>query len=213
MPPAKREYSKYEMNSARYFLVRICTSGLDNPKEGDEAFDYSNACPICKAGRIPKMNLQIPTNSMGEKMLDMNFRYGYLVFREEIVSKILEQKLKGINFRNISVGRESVVFKEGIVTSVFPRLSDKSIICIEELCYQCLKSGHYDTYEEYPEFWYKKKDLDILTQDFYLTWEYYGIWKMGATKQRLIISKRCKESIFDKIKQRHIKFDPIFEEH
>ncbi|MGV8091298.1 MAG: alpha/beta hydrolase family protein [Mangrovibacterium sp.] len=55
MPPAKRTYTKEEIDSARFFLVRICTSGLDNPKELDEAFDYSNACPICKAGRISWM--------------------------------------------------------------------------------------------------------------------------------------------------------------
>lgn len=212
MPPAKRTYTKEEIDSARFFLVRICTSGLDNPKESDNAFDYSKACPICKADRISKTNLHIPVNSMGRKLLDMNFRYGYLIFHENLVTLIINQGIKGIDFVDCSVGREKSLFKEGKISNVFPKLSDKSIVLIENQCPNCLKSGHYDTYNVYPEFWHKRHDLDTLIDDFYLTWEYYSIWEKGATHPMLIISKKCKNLIFDKIKQRHIKLEPIFEQ-
>ena len=212
MPPAKRTYTKKEIDSARFFLVRICTSGLDNPKELDKAFDYSIACPVCKAGRIPKANFNIPTNAMGKKMLDMNFRYGYLIFHENLVFIIKNLDLKGISFVDCSVGRERLLFKEGKISNIFPRLSDKSIVLIKNLCPKCCKSGHYDNYNVYSELWHKKHDLDELTEDFYLSWEYFGIWEKGATHPRLIVSKKCKEIVFDKIRQRHIKLEPIFEQ-
>lgn len=212
MPPAKRTFTKEEIDLARFFLVRIGTSGLDNPKGLDDAFDYSDACPVCKASRIPKTNLHIPTNSMGKKMLDTNLRYGYLIFHVDLIAKIKNNDLRGIGFVDCSVGRERSLFKEGKISNIFPRLADKSIVTIEDQCPECFKSGHYDTYTIYSEFWYKNHDLDNLTDDFYLTWEYYNWWKKGATHPRLIVSKKCKELVFDKIKQRHIKLEPIFEQ-
>ena len=62
-----REFTEEEIESARFFHLRICTTGLDNPKRLDEAFNYENACSECKSGRILQGEINLPTNRMGKK--------------------------------------------------------------------------------------------------------------------------------------------------
>ncbi len=208
--PFKR-FTKEEIKSARYFHLRICTSGLDNPKELDEAFSYENACPECNAGRIPTGELNLPRNSMGKKKLEQNFRYGYLIFDEELVKLVSDNNLTGIEFKSAVLGRDAYQFKEGRILNIFPKLSEKTILHTEQLCKTCGKSGHYDAQEAPTVFWLSKGEVDKLNLDFYLTWEYFGVWDMGQTYPLPIVSKNFRKVIIENMKLKHLKFEPIFE--
>ncbi len=207
-----KEYQKEELKSARFFYLRICTSGLDNPKKLDEAFNYEYACSDCKAGRIPNEELHLPSNRMGKKKVDQNLRYGYLIFDKELVKRINESNLKGIDFRKAILGREFNQFLEGRVLNTFPKLTNNSILHTEDLCKTCGKSGHYNTQTGPTEYWAYKKDLEKLDKDIYLTWEHFRIWNKGQTYPLPIVNQQFRKVIYENSKLRHLRFEPIFEQ-
>jgi hypothetical protein len=207
-----KDFTKQQLEAARFLHLRICTTGLDNPKEGDEAYDYTYACPECKAGRQVKGELNLKPSRMGKKKLDMNFRYGFLVFEADLADKIRVQELKGIEFRKCSLGREQLKFKEGRILKTFPRFAHNTIIQKKNICQTCKKSGHYDAQLPPTEFWYQKSDLDLLSDDFYRSWEYYGIWNFGQSFPLLIVSQRFRSLLNATYKLRHLRFEPIQEQ-
>jgi hypothetical protein len=207
-----REFTTEQIEAARFFHLRICTSGVDNPEEGDEAYDYTYACPECKAGRQVKGKLNIKPSKMGKKKLDMNFRYGFLVFESDLADKIRTEELKGIEFRSCSLGTDQLKFKEGSILNTFPKFAQNTIIHKENVCQTCKKSGHYDAQAAPTEFWYNKSDLNLLSDDFYLSWEYYGIWNLGQSFPLLIVSQMFRNLLTAAYKLRHLRFEPIQEQ-
>lgn len=210
MQPVIKKYSNKELDNCRFLHLIIATSGLMNPKE-NEAIDYSNACEKCKAGRQIKLPLIVPQNSMGKKKLDQNGRFGFLVFENDLIKKISDSRLEGIEFENAEIGKNKNDFKVGIITHELPKMSDKSIVKQSQVCGICGRSGHYSYYDKIDEFWYQKRTLDKADKDFYRTWEYFGIWEMGQNLQSIIISQRVRQ-LLKGYKLRHLKYEPIFEE-
>jgi hypothetical protein len=207
--PIIRKYSDGELDKCRFLVLIIATSGLNNPPDNQQ-IDYYSSCPTCKAGRQFKFPIKVTQNSMGKKKIDQNGRYGFLVFENNLVQKIIQADLKGIEFFPIEMGRDKSNFKLGQITSELPQLIDRSIIYKFKVCETCGRSGHYNNYDKVDEYWYNKSDLDNATNDFYRTWEYFGIWEMGRNFQTIIVSQKTRQFL-KQFKLRHLKYEPIFE--
>ena len=147
---------------------------------------------------------------MGRKKIDQNGRYGFLVFENDLVQKINDTGLSGIEIYPFQIGKDTSNFKLGQINDELPQLSGKSIIKKFEICKTCGRSGHYSNYDKVDEFWYSKIVLDKAQNDFYKTWEYFGIWNMGQTLQSIIISQRVRQFL-KQFKLRHLKYEPVYE--
>jgi len=207
--PVFKTYTESELDTFRFLLLIVGTSGLDNPRE-NQTINYNCACPICKAGRQFEYPLKVPVNLMGKKRIDQNYRYGYIIIENNLVNEIKDSQLKGIDFKPAEMGRDLTNFQVCVISDELPRMSDRSVINKFETCGICGRSGHYSSLDKPDEFWYDKSILDKAMNDFYRTWEYFGIWDKGQTFQRIIVSQRTRQFL-KRFKLRHIKFDPIFE--
>lgn len=207
--PVIKKYTDKELDNCRFLRLIIATSGLNNPPES-QPIDYTESCPTCKAGRQFQFPLKVTQNSMGKKKIDQNGRYGFLVFDNDLVQRVIKSDLKGIEFFPIEMGRDKSNFKLAQITSELPKFMDKTVIHKFEVCENCGRSGHYNNYDKVDEFWYNKSDLDNATNDFYRTWEYFGIWDMGQNFQTIIISQKSRQFL-KQLKLRHLIYEPIFE--
>ena len=207
--PIIKKYTDSELNNCRFLHLIIATNGLNNPPENQQ-IDYTNSCPTCKAGRQFKYPLTVTQNSMGKKKVDQNGRFGFLIFENDLVQRIMEAELSGIKFYPVKLGRDNSNFKLGDITAELPKLSDNSVIKKFQICETCGRSGHYSNYDKVDEFWYSKNELDEVKNDFYKTWEYFGIWDMGQNLQSIIISQKARQ-LLKQFKLRHLKYEPIYE--
>lgn len=207
--PVTKKYTDKELDNCRFLHLIIATSGLHNPPD-TQLIDYTNSCPTCKSGRQIQYPLKVTQNSMGKKQIDQNGRFGFLVFECNLVQEIDKANLTGINFYPVEIGRDKSNFKVGYITTELPQMSDNSIIKKFQICETCGRSGHYSNYDKVDEIWYNKNSLDNAQDDFYRTWEYFGIWEMGQNFQSIIISQRVRQFL-KQFKLRHIKYEPIYE--
>ena len=207
--PTIKKYTDKELDNCRFLHLIIATNGLNNPPESQQ-IDYSKSCPTCKAGRQFIYPLSVSQNSMGKKKVDQNGRFGFLIFENDLVQKIIEADLSGIEFFPAKLGRDNSNFKVGNIIAELPKLSDNSVIKKFQICETCGRSGHYSNYDKVDAFWYSKNDLDKAQNDFYKTWEYFGIWDMGQNLQSIIISQKARQFL-KQFKLRHLKYEPIFE--
>ena len=207
--PTIKKYTDKELDNCRFLHLIIATNGLNNPPESQQ-IDYTNSCPTCKAGSQFKYPLSVTQNSMGKKKVDQNGRFGFLIFENDLVQKIIEADLSGIEFFPAELGRDNSNFKVGNIISELPKFSDKSVIKKFQICETCGRSGHYSNYDKVDEFWYSKNDLDKAQNDFYKTWEYFGIWDIGQNLQSIIISQKARQFL-KQFKLRHLKYEPIYE--
>ena len=152
------------------------------------------------------------SSKMGQKKIDMNFRYGIMLFEEDVADKVIKNGLTGIEFINCTLGRERNRFKEGRILYTFPKTSDKTIIKKEDICNTCGRSGHYDAVGAPTEYWNFKNEIDNLSHDFYMSWEYHGTWDMGQTFPVPIVSQRFRCLMIENYKLRHLRFEPILEQ-
>ena len=210
MPPVIKKYTEKELDASRFLHLIIATSGLKNPKE-NQIIDYSKACPKCKAGRLFKYPLIIPQNSMGKKKIDQNGRFGFLIFENDLINEIKDLKLKGIDFYTAELGRNKTDYKVGYIIDELPKMSKRSVVKEFQICELCGRSGHYSNYDKVDEFWYHKNDLDNAGNDFYRTWEYFGIWDRGQNLQSIIINQRVRQ-LLKRFNLKHLIYEPIFEE-
>ncbi len=189
--PTIKKYTDKELDNCRFLHLIIATQGLYNPPASQQ-IDYTNSCPTCNAGRQFKYPLSVTQNSMGKKKIDQNGRFGFLIFENDLVQKIIEADLCGIEFFPVKLGRDNSNFKLGNIMAELPKFSDNSVIKKFQICETCGRSGHFSNYDQIDEFWYSKNDLDKAQNDFYKTWEYFGIWDMGQNLQSIIISQKAR---------------------
>jgi hypothetical protein len=207
--PVIKKYNNVELDSCRFLHLIIASSGLNNPPE-NQLINYTDSCPTCQAGRRFNSQLKVTRNTMGNKKIDQNQRYGFLVFENDLAEKILKENLTGIEFNPIEIGKDNFNFKLGHITNELPKFSEKSVIKKFELCPSCGRSGHYSNYDKVDELWYNKVVLDNSPCDFYRTWKYFGIWSMGQTLQSIIVSQKVRQFL-KQFKFKHLKYEPIYE--
>lgn len=206
MTPFKRKYLAQDLNPCALIRLRFATAGLDNPV-GD-FLESSNACEICNAGRELKENLNIPTNRMGKKRIDRNERYGFIIIEGELARELLDNGLAGFDCHQVKLGKNDSTYKLMRIQQTLPWMTKDSAIQEQDICERCGRSGHYDNYEIETRFTYNYSDIKNLNGDFFVTWEHFGIWKMGQTHSEIVISQKAYR-VLSSLKLRHLKFDPI----
>lgn len=206
MEPFTKKYSKKELESCSLIRLRFATSGIDNPK--NNITNENEACALCKAGRKIEHLIHIPVNRMGKKRIDINDRYGFIIIEKELAQMLKIQGLKGFDLENIVMGRDKNSYQELKIKNSLPKMSEKSSVHKYQICPKCGRSGHYDNYETETRFKYDKTRTSNLNSDFFLTWEYFGIWDMGQTSPQLVISNKAYKFLRE-LKLRHLIFDPV----
>ncbi len=201
-----KKYSDTELQSSPLIRIRFATTGIDNPK--GEYLNEEAACPICKSNRQLVHPLIIPTNRIGKKKIDFNLRYGFLVLDKTLLEELKAAGLTGLESHSISLGKNHIDFMSLSVKNTLPKMSDQSSVHKQQICPNCGRSGHYDNYEIETRLKYNYLDVKDLKADFLKTWEYFGIWEMGQNFQEIIISQKAYQML-NKLKLRHLKFEPI----
>lgn len=204
-----REFSTKELNEYDYLVVSIATSGLENPSDSQK-YDFSNACKHCGSGVQPIEPLVIPQNSMGKKLLDNTAHNGWLIFSKELAKKIEKEKLSGISFHSVKIGRNENDYLWGKVENVLPRLDSSSKLRFNHsYCETCKRSGNYENFETETRYFYDNSAFDCFL-DFNLTYEFFGEWKFSKLggAQQLIVSQKTRQ-LFIEEKVRLLKYKPI----
>lgn len=204
-----REFSLKELNEYDYLVVSIATSGLDNPTD-IQKYDFTNACKNCGSGVQPIEPLFIPRNLMGKKLLDNTAHNSWLIFHKELARKIQLERLSGISFHSVKIGRNENDYLWGKVDNILPQLNHSSKLNFNHSqCMICNKSGNFENFETETRYFYGNSSFDNF-MDFNLTYEFFGEWeysKLGGSQQ-LIISQKARQLLI-KEKVRFLKYKPV----
>jgi hypothetical protein len=204
-----REFSTKELNNYDFLVVSLATSRLENPPD-NQKYDFANACTNCGSGVQPIEPLTIPQNSMGKKLIDITAHNGWLIFRKELAKRIEKEKLSGISFHSVKIGRNENDYLWGKVENVLPRLNSLSQLRFNHSnCETCKRSGNYENFETETRYFYDNTAFDCFL-DFNLTNEFFGEWKFSKLggSQHLIISQKVRQ-LFIEEKVRFLKYKPI----
>lgn len=204
-----REFSKKELNDYDYLVVNIASSGLENPPNSQK-YDFANACKNCGSGVQPIEPLTIPKNSMGKKLIDASAHNSWFIFHKELAKKIEKEKLTGISFHSVKIGRNENDYLWGKVENVLPRLNSSSKLRFNHsYCETCERSGNFENFETETRYFYDNVAFDCFL-DFNLTYEFFGEWeysKLGGS-QNLIISQKVRQ-LFMEEKVRLLNYKPV----
>lgn len=166
---------------------------------------------------VPTPPLLADLGRMGKKKLDMTAHDGHLVISTDLAVAIDEGQLTGVELQPVRRCRSGVDpgYRWLRVTSEWGPMAPSSVFDEDEVCPECKRSGHYDTYSEVTEFHYSL--VPHKAADFNLTWEYFGFWKGPAKSGRrpvggmrhVIVSQRVRDCL-RRARVRRIGYEPVY---
>lgn len=211
-PRADRTYTRKELDTLEWLNLRIATAGLSGGANFDQPYDHSKACKECGAGAKPIPPIIADLPRMGKKKIDATANDGLLIITQELGAAIETAGLTG--FELLPVRRRSQTEPDPNyywlrITSEWPTMAPDSVLAIENLCTECERAGHFDTYGEVTE--YRYASVPQSANDFNQTWEYFGVWKWGRVggARGFVVSQRVRQC-FLAMKVTHVRYEPVF---
>jgi hypothetical protein len=178
-----RIYSKSELDSA--LLLQIIPKKYYSsiiPEEMGTIYDEKTACKICGVGTTQIGPLKISKNKAPKKDLAILLGNEAIV-SEKFVDKYINYKLKGVEFKQVYSGKNTINYYQLLSNSPFINVSDKTTTGIHPFDfsendsdgtpYKCPK-GHKIGLNILSEL-YVKEILKIEEFDFYITREHVGV--------------------------------------
>ncbi len=206
------------MSSRAWYLLRVRTAGLLATINLGQAYDRTNACPICGAGARPVPPLLADLARMGKKIVDRAAHDGRLIATRKFADALGAAGSTGFmeqTVRSRGSDRPHPGFVWLDVTAEWPPLAPSSQLEREDPCPRCRRAGHFDVAGGRTRF--VSRDVLDSACDFNVTWEYFGVWRTAMTADRrlpvggaqyLVVSAKARE-LFVAHKVKHVSFEPL----
>lgn len=198
-----REYTKKEMNSAKYYYTSFIYPYQGDPKDAIDfgtKYDDSTGCQKCGRGKKQISELRIDLKKL--KKYPIATMAPEIFIRSEVKVLLEQNEVSGIHFGEVKdyKNRETITYYQLFIDNIMPPMSDKVRVEYEDIskCKLCGFGGIYPR----SEFIYNSKDISVM-KDFNYTYEY--IWAYGL--REVIISSKVRD-IFQKFKCR-VGYEPI----
>jgi len=197
-----REYSRLELDSADWLVMRTATAGLWGGVDLGQTYSFEHACAMCGAGAEPLAPLLAELSKMGKKDIDHLVYEDHFVVSSRLADAIRASALTGIELKPVKSKRGPVSDRYSWlqIVSELPRMhSSYTGYVTEDPCPSCGRAGHYDSGDapEVPVY----DGFPVDARDFNATWEYFGDWQQVRSPTHrqpvgggrgVIVSKRAR---------------------
>jgi len=216
--PVLPNYTMNFLNECPWLHMRVATVGLLGGSNCYQPFDFKNACKTCGAGATPIVPIIADLNKMGKKKLDQTAHDGFTIISQDLSQQLSQTDLTGYSIEAVRHKTQSAQISTRFawlhVSNVWPKLDERSVLQLEDLCQQCGRAGHFDTYSRLTKLWYDHAPENA--NDFNQTWEYFGVWRAPGKSapnvggaQWIIVSQRARRFFLEHA-VKYLQFDPIF---
>jgi hypothetical protein len=207
------------LTTPEWYLLRVTTAGLLGTVNLGQAYDRTNACPMCGAGARPVPPLIADLARMGKKAVDCTAHDGQLIATRGFADRLAAAGSSGYVERPVrSRGRErpDPAFVWLGVTAEWPPVEPGSQLEREDLCSRCGRARHFDVPGDRTRLLYR--DVPETACDFNVTWEYFGVWRTPRTAaarlpvggaRYVIVSAKARE-LFIAHNVKHVSFETLF---
>ena len=103
-----REYSKLELDSAEWLMMRTATSGLLGGVDYRQTYRFNKACTVCGAGAEPINPLLAELGKMGKKDIDHLMYEGHFITSNRIADAIKNAGLTGVELDPVKSLRSQI---------------------------------------------------------------------------------------------------------
>ena len=196
------EYTKAELENAKYLNIRLDSYCSSFPKEYGTIYSYDCKCKCCGSGKEQVSELIIDKTKMGKKDISKTYDHDVIV-SQKLHDIFLENNITGASFREVrhrsKKMKDEPVLYQLLATSNLPPMNNKSVFYKEKFCECCQKSGLFlQTLPHYTEEALKE------AKDINYTYEYFGGGWAGSPYiivsqkvYRLIRDNKIKNIVFD----------------
>ena len=206
------------MRKGDWHLLRVRTAGLLATVNLGQAYDRTNACPICGCGARPVPPLIAELARMGKKVIDYTAHDTRLITTRGFADVLRAAGSTGFTEQPVQSPGSNRLHPGFVwldITAEFPPLAPESRVEREDQCPRCGRAGHFDVAKGATRLVYQ--NVPDRACDFNVTWECFGVWRTAMTAEKrlpvgggrhFIVSARARE-LFVAHKVRHVSFEPI----
>lgn len=138
------EYTKKELESAKYLVLKMRTYCSDFSKEYGTEFSYKDRCECCGSGKKQISDLYIDKTKMVNK--DISIIYDYkTVISKRMHEILLYNGITGVRFGKVSHKNNKMKSEPKLFqlfpSNILPPMNKKTIFHKEKFCEYCKKSG------------------------------------------------------------------------
>jgi hypothetical protein len=211
---AERTYTDGELKSFPWLRISICTTGILGGANLNQPYDRTHGCHKCGAGSTVIPPLIVDLNKIGKRKFDRTCHDGHIVVASDLAKALQESGLSGFSLKDVrhrTHHEPDSPYQWMAIDSVFPKMTESSIMAIEEECPVCHRAGHFDSYERLSEWWFEAPPPEAM--DFNYTWEYFGVWYMAKEpvggEQGIVISQAARQFLIAQ-KVHRLDFHPVY---